>query len=421
MTDPAKSTHRSKPHYGWIILATGVAVMLACLGLGRFAIGMLLPSMGSSLNLNYGQMGAISTCNFGGYMLSVLFAGLVNRRMGARWTIAMGLATVGLSMASVWAATDLWTILLPYVLTGIGSGLANVSMMGLVTSWFAKQLRGRAAGCMLIGNGLGIVIVGILVPQLNLCLGGQGWRVAWLLLGIIALTVGATAGLLLRNDPAQMDQKPMRSKYPTAQKSAAAPRFQLSNRTTLVQLGSIYFLFGASHAVYATFIVTALVDERGFAEQAAGLFWSVVGVLSLLSGPLSGWSSDRLGRQLALVIVFVQFTLAYLLALAALPPACLYLSIGIFGLSLWGIPTIITATVGDLVGPTRAAAAFGFVTIFLGSGQVIGPALAGWLAQTKGHFDAAIWICAVLTAIAAVASATLLDIDHNEILDKKPH
>ncbi len=67
-----------------------------------------------------------------------------------------------------------------------------------------------------------------------------------------------------------------------------------------------------------------------------------------------------------------------------------------------------TATVGDLAGPLHAAQAFGYVTLFFGGGQVTGPALAGWLAQTSGRFDSAFLMCGILTAFAAVASATLL-------------
>ena len=77
-------------HYGWIIVFTGVAILFACLGLGRFAIGMLLPSMGLSLDLNYSQMGFIGTGNFVGYMVSVLFSGMVANRLGARNTIFSG-------------------------------------------------------------------------------------------------------------------------------------------------------------------------------------------------------------------------------------------------------------------------------------------------------------------------------------------
>ena len=61
-------------HYGWVIVVTGTMVLFSCLGLGRFALGMLLPSMGISLELSYSQMGLIGTGNFAGYMASVILA-----------------------------------------------------------------------------------------------------------------------------------------------------------------------------------------------------------------------------------------------------------------------------------------------------------------------------------------------------------
>ncbi len=74
-------------------------------------------------------------------------------------------------------------------------------------------------------------------------------------------------------------------------------------------LGFIYALFGATYAVYATFMVTTLVDEHGFSEQVAGNFWAVVGTLSIVSGPLFGWISDRLGRRTGMLMVFTLFTI----------------------------------------------------------------------------------------------------------------
>ncbi len=71
-------------HYGWIIVLTGAAVLFACLGLGRFSLGMLLPSMSHSLGMNYSQMGLVGTGNFVGYMLSVVLAGVVAKAIGAR-------------------------------------------------------------------------------------------------------------------------------------------------------------------------------------------------------------------------------------------------------------------------------------------------------------------------------------------------
>ncbi|MBT8328244.1 MAG: MFS transporter [Desulfofustis sp.] len=413
MNNTTGSRSPSSLHYGWIILGTGVGVMFACLGLGRFALGMLLPAMGDGLGLNYSQMGLISTANFIGYMVSVIFVGRVANRFGPRLTISAGLMIIGISMALIWGANRLAAILVFYFLTGIGSGLANIPMMALVAGWFVKHWRGRAAGFMLVGNGLGIIFSGFIVPLLIAEMAGMGWRFGWLILGGVVLSMAALAAIALRNSPAQVNQRPMGADRPKdggpdpVEEQPMSSKLSKTEVGKLVQLGLVYSLFGATYAVYATFIVTSLVNERGFDTQAAGLFWSIVGVISLFSGPYAGYIADRFGRFTALTIIFVQFSIAHLLALQGLPTFFLYLSIFAFGLSLWGIPSVMAATVGDLVGPARTSSAFGFVTIFFGIGQVAGPALAGFLAEFTGLFDAAFLICAVLTAIAAAACARL--------------
>ena len=68
-------------------------------------------------------------------------------------------------------------------------------------------------------------------------------------------------------------------------------RFEISGldgRRAIAQLGLLYLLFGATYMIFATFIVTTLVQDRGFSEAAAGQVWAWVGVFSLLSGPLFG-------------------------------------------------------------------------------------------------------------------------------------
>ena len=395
---------KTQLHYSWIIAFTGVAVLFSCLGLGRFSLGMLLPSMGISLHLNYSQMGLIGTGNFVGYMISVVLAGIIAKAIGARKTISMGLVLVGVSMVLIGRAMTFVEVMALYVLTGMGSGMANVPMMGLVSHWFSKSTRGRAAGTMLSGNGLAIVFTGLFIPWVNAGQGAEGWRTGWLTIGIMSLVIAVVAALFLRNDPKKMGLAPLG-------KPNQAPSFSLdtdlqqkkkSNKWTMVHLGCIYSLFGATYVVYATFIVTAMVNERGFGESTAGTFWAVVGGLSIFSGPLFGWLSDRLSRKIGMMVVYTLFTIAYVLVAANLPDPFLYASIGIFGLAVWSIPTIMSAAVGDYMGPAQAVKAFGFITLFFGAGQISGPAVAGFLADATGTFSMAFWLCAILTAGAVV-------------------
>ncbi|MFN3395916.1 MAG: YbfB/YjiJ family MFS transporter [Thermodesulfovibrionales bacterium] len=91
---------RKVPHYGWLIVLSGTLCIFACLGLGRFTIGMILPSMATSLGLTYSQMGLISTANFVGYLISVFVSGIIVRKTGARSLIFSALLIVGSSIGS---------------------------------------------------------------------------------------------------------------------------------------------------------------------------------------------------------------------------------------------------------------------------------------------------------------------------------
>lgn len=410
-------THKSL-HYGWVIVFTGVAILFACLGLGRFAFGMLLPSMGLSLDLNYSQMGFIGTGNFMGYMVSVLFAGMVAARLGARKSIFLGLLLVGGTMALISQTTTFFQVLLLYTITGIGTGLANMPLMGLISHWFLKSTRGRAAGTMLSGNGLAIVFAGVFVPWINGAAGAGGWRIAWICMALISLVISVAALVLLRNDPAQKGLAPVgeeiggeKTDYKNPEgPGMSSPSLQSTGKAsqgTMVYLGCVYLFFGATYSVYVTFIVTALVNDHGFGEGAAGSFWAVVGALSIFSGPLFGGLSDRIGRRKGLMIAYGLFALAYTLAAAPLPKLFLYASIIMFGLTVWSIPTIMSAAVGDYVGPAQAVKALGFITLFFGAGQIVGPAMAGFLADVTGSFSTGFWFCAGLTGLAAILSSFL--------------
>lgn len=394
---------KSSLHYGWVIVAAGTLTVFACLGLGRFALGMLLPSMSVSLGLSYAEMGYISTGNFVGYLAAVVVAAALIRRLGERGTILTGLVLVAVSMMLVSQAGGFTEVLVLYVLTGMGSGAANVPIMALVSHWFIRRHRGRAAGYIVIGSGFGIILSGALVPAVNAAAGVDGWRVSWLVLGLIALITAAVCGWLVRNRPGERALTPY-GQQPGDLASAHSPpaHTPASRRRVLAHLGAIYFLFGATYVIYATFIVTSLVEERGFAEAAAGQFWMWVGVLSLLSGPLFGGLSDRIGRKGGLIAVFTLQMTAYALAAAPLPESFLYLSVGLFGIAAWSIPSIMAAAVGDTMGPEHAAAGFGTITLIFGVGQIIGPALAGAAADATGSFSISFALAAGLAGLAIV-------------------
>ena len=401
------AAHKVPLHYGWIVVFAGLLTVFACLGIGRFALGMLLPSMGVNLDLNYSQMGFISTGNFVGYLVAVLISGYLMRRLGARKLIFLALLIIGISMVWISRTNHFLAILALYIVTGFGSGAANIPIMGLISHWFAPHKRGKAAGYMVVGNGLAIMFAGEFLPRINAAQGLEGWRTGWAFLGVIVLVISLICLLLLRNNPQSMGLIPVGESDNQATTKLAKPVEFSDRRKYIFHMGCIYFLFGFTYVIYATFVVTTLVQEWQFSEAQAGRVWFWIGFLSLFSGPIFGGLSDKLGRKTGLIIVFSLQTLAYLLIASTSELLFLYLSVGLFGLVAWSIPSIFAAMVGDYMGPQLAATAFGYITFFFGIGQIVGPALAGILAEQGGGFSSSYLMAASMTAIAVVFTLLL--------------
>ncbi len=405
MTTPAP--RKVSFHYGWLIVAAGSLGIFACIGLARFALGMLLPAMGQELHLSYAQMGTISTSNFLGYLAGILGCSHLVRRFGARSLTTAALLLSGLCMVGIGLSSNLACIVLLYICTGVGSAMANIPIMAVLSSWFASRLRGKAAGLVVSGNGAAIVFAGQAVPWMN-GLTVYNWRLSWVVLGVIVVLTGIICLLVLRNRPQDLGLLPAGQDEPAATRQ---PHQLNSERTVPLRLilhcGALYFIFGFTFVTYATFIVTTMVRQYGFSQQTAGSFWSWVGFLSLFSGPLFGMLADRVSRRFSLMVVFSIQTLAYLLAGLHLPVPFLLLSIGCFGIVAWSIPSIMAALTGDYAGPDKTFAMFSAITFIFATGQVAGPFLAGLIAEQSGSFSGSYLLAAALTAVAVVLALLL--------------
>ncbi len=389
-------------HYGWLIILAGMLTLFACLGLARFAFGLLLPAMRESLALGYDQMGLISTANFIGYLVSVALAPLSIRRFRPRAVIVCGLLLVALCLFLISRATALWWLVFLYGMAGAGSGFANIPSMVLVSLWFRRSRRGLAAGLMVAGNGVAILLSGLVIPQVNLL---YGWRSSWLLLAVASLVAAIFALIVVRNDPAELGLEPQGRAEPIA----TAALTGTSSGRILLQLGIIYAIFGFTYITYGTFIVTSLVDDFGFTEARAGQLWSWVGFFGLFSGVLFGAISDRIGRRNGIVVVYAFFTCAYLLAGfgVQLGSWALWLSVLCYGAVLFAVPTIMAALIAEYLGLEKAASGFSILTLFFAAGQILGPGSAGLLAEYCQTFVPSYLVCAGLTGLAILLTLRL--------------
>jgi len=398
-------------HYGWVILFMSVVTVLGCLGFARFGYTMILPDMLKGLGMSDLQAGYLATGNLVGYAALAIIGGFLAARYGPRVVISFSMLLIGVAMFLTGLAPNFQMALVWRTLTGVGSGGSNVPVMGLVSAWFGTKRRGLAAGIAVAGSSVGLAITGPLIPRIIEAYGADGWRYSWYYLGAMTVIIAILCFVFLRNRPEEKGLVAIsleESLPPSPQDKAASLQWGLVYKSGAVwHLALIYIMFGFSYIIYATFFSRYLTGEAGFTSKYAGWLWMLVGVVSIVSGLIWGPISDKVGRKYGLAMVyFLQGLCFVIFGLWKATPGY-YLSALLFALTAWSIPAIMAATCGDYLGSRLAPAALGFVTLFFGIGQFIGPTVAGYIRNVTESYTWAFIIAGLAAFVGAGGALSL--------------
>ncbi|MEW6673762.1 MAG: MFS transporter [Thermodesulfobacteriota bacterium] len=400
-------------HYGWIVIFMGLLTTIAAHGFGRMSYTIILPAMKDGLGLNYTQLGLLGTGNFVGYLTMAIIGGFLAARYGTRIVITLALILMGMTMLLTGLAQSFGFALAMRFLTGLGNGAAYVPAMALGSAWFVITRRGFATGIVSAGIGAGTLISGLLVPPILAAYGPSGWRFSWYILGGTVLLIAGVVFLLIRSRPEDKGLLPIgaaQQESANASGGVKVSSLQWTSVYTLPEvwyLGVVYFFYGLSYIIYMVFFAAYLVKEIGLSPSWAGGLWAAVGGLSVFCGVIWGGISDRLGRSRGAALAYLVLGLSYLIYALIKNKFGFYLSAVTFGLTAWSIPTIMAAAAGDFVGPRLAPAGLGFITLFFGIGQALGPALGGYIADISNSFTIPFLTAAVISFVGMVFSIYL--------------
>ncbi len=109
----------------------------------------------------------------------------------------------------------------------------------------------------------------------------------------------------------------------------------------------------------------------------------------------------------ATALAYAVLAFAYVVYALAPVKAGLYLSAVVFGLSAWSVPTITAAAAGDYVGARLAPACLGFITLFFGIGQALGPVVGGYLADRTHSFTTSFIVACGVSLLGAILATRL--------------
>ncbi len=390
----------------------GLLTTIAAHGFGRMSYTVILPAMKNGLGLSNYYMGLLGTANFIGYLAMALIGGFLAAHFGARIVITAALVMMGITMILTGLAQSFGFAFAMRLLTGLGNGAAFVPAMALGSAWFAVRQRGFATGIVSAGIGLGLMIASLGVTRILAILGPNGWRFSWYILGGAVLLISSVVYKFVRNSPKEkgLQQVGEDQISDTASASVNTGRVSSFQWTSVIKmgaiwyLGAVYFFYGISYVMYLTFFKEYLTGEIGLSPIWAGNLFALLGGLSIFCGVIWGKISDLLGRNWGAALAYLVLGLSYIIYALIKVDFGFYLSAILFGLTAWSIPTIMAAAAGDFVGPRLAPAGLGFITLFFGIGQALGPALGGYLADVSGSFTLPFLIAGVISLMGMALS-----------------
>jgi len=393
----------------WLFTYTGVMLLLGVAvnwgaGFTQFAHSLTLPSMEVDLGLSHTKAGLVITVANLVRICSTFTAGTLAPRYGSRFIIGVGTVAAGSSMIMLGLSQTYLLVLLSSAFMGVGTGMALAPMMGLLSRFFRVGDRGLAAGLASMGGSFAFIFAGVLVPWLVGKDADEGWRNSWFVFGALAIGIGLTALIFLKEQP--------KSAEGGVSANQAAPRVQgawpmAAYKSPMIWLATfLAFNTGWSQGVFNAFFGVYLSQENSISLGTVGQLVVLIGVISISSGTFWGALSDRVSRGQAFFYSYVLQAIAF--ALMALFPGIVSFIIAavLIGFTLRAAYTICAACSGDYVAVQFSAAAFGLISVGAGLGNALSPTVGGLIADSFGmHWSFAL---AMIGAIVGMAASVVM-------------
>ena len=365
-----------------LVAIGGLAALAAAMGLGRFLYTPALPMMAGAA-LGPREAGLVASANFAGYLLGALGASLPGLSRRAKECLVAGLIVSGVTTGAmaVVAAPALWAGL--RFAGGVASAVVLVTASALVVAQLRAAGRTGLAAVHFSGVGVGIAVSALIAAPF--LAGPDDWRQVWLTGGAATLVAAGIAATLVPGGSVATD--------------GTAPA--AGTGRGLWRLVAAYAGLGFGYVITATFIV-AMLREGDSSRTAETLVWLLVGLAAAPSVWLWSRAAARIGAvrtyQAAMV---VEATGVGLSAVATGTPALAVAAVALggtfMGLTALGLQEAARRATGD------GRAVMGLMTAAFGTGQMIGPMVAGWMRDATGSYAGpSLLAAAVLVAGAAV-------------------
>ncbi|GGL69425.1 MFS transporter [Halocalculus aciditolerans] len=343
------------------VLATAFATFVAFLGIG--VVDPILPKIGQQMGASHAMVELLFSSYILVMALAMLVSGALSTRIGSKNTVLLGMALVAGFAALCGLAPDVLALAVLRGGWGFGNALFTSTALAIIVGLSTEV----AEAILLYEAALGLGIAA--GPLLGGVLGSASWRIPFFGTAVL-MAVGFLTTYATVSDPETREEKQTVRDVLAGYRSDALRTNALVGLTysfgfftilayspltvadlTSVQLGVVYFAWGALVAVSSVFLSTALIRRFGEIPTLGG---TLVGMMAVLAA-----AGLTVGTTA-------------LLAVIVLSGVCC------------GVANALFTTLAIESSPHSRAVSSAAYNCLRWAGAAVAPVLAGYLGQTYG-------------------------------------
>ena len=284
-------------HYRYVIFSI-ISSAYVLVYFHRLCPAVIAVDMQEFFKISGGVLGLLSSAYFYPYAAMQLPAGILVDSWGPRKTVTVFFALAALGSIMMGLAHNMSLALLGRMLVGVGVSTVFVSNFKLLAEWFRPREFSIMGGIFMAMGGVGVLFA---TAPLALMSNIIGWRMTLTVVGGISLVMSALVYAFVFNRPADKGWHSV----------APVHRGQIEKNISLweglkmvltekdfwpVAIWS-FFTVGIFFALAGLWGGPYLIQAFGLSKTSAGAILSMSAVALIISSPLLGFLSSRVGRK----------------------------------------------------------------------------------------------------------------------------
>lgn len=379
-----------------------IAAIAFCVALGYGIVAPAIPIYARSFGVSAFLAGAVVSVFALMRLVSALGAGVLIDRAGERVILTSGLIFVAVSSVLAGLAADYTQLLVLRGVGGIGSSMFTVSAMALMLKVVHPDQRGRAAAAFQAGFLLG----GVAGPAVG------GLVLAWSVRApffVYAGTLAMAAAVSWRYLPSEPPGTPIvtdpeepTEPVPSSVTLASALKMRAYWTALCANLTNGIVSFGLRFSLVPLFVIEGL--NSGASLAGIGFLVAAASQAALLMP--AGRMADTRGRRPALLFGTLLTAIGMGALVVTQAPVTFVVAMAVAGAAGAFMGSAPAAVAGDIVGAAGKGTVIAVFQMTADLGVILGPLLAGLLADSWG-FGPAFAVGAAVALLAFVAAVIM--------------